>query len=426
MKMIKKLVASVLAAAVIASAAGCAAGQESSGNNKTEATSATAAAELNAKDLLDGVEAYNFQGSDTAENGDSIYNSFAVTLAQKTDKKGENTLVTPISAMYALAMAANGADGDTLSEIENTLGLETFFLNRYLYFAMEGSYPNDSAKFTIGNSAWINDSLGYKPEKQYLADVRTFFDANLYSADFDSASENIDLWLSQKSAGRITETRCAPDKNSFMTLVNSLGFEDGWKSAFDKNSTAKAQFANSDGTKKETEFMNGASDFVISSDNAEGFAKIYKGDCYAFAAIMPNEGVSVEDYLAGLTGDSLSELLKSVEKVEAAISVPKFEQSADLSLAAPLKEMGINQAFDSEKADFSKMGKADVNISLSDIVNDSFISVNEQGTNVALSGDTAGSAANSDKKITLDRPFVYVIYDLRTYIAKFVGIVKNV
>ena len=168
------IIAVFLAAATVASFAGCAKKNNQSSSSQSGNVKPVSAG--SATDLLKNAEMLNFEGTIEDTNVDPLYTDFAVRLAQNTNKDGENFYISPISVVYGLTLAANGAHGDTLTQFEKTLGGSTYTLNRYFYFAMEGEYQNDSAKFNIGNSLWINSMTGYKPDKKYLNDVRTFFD----------------------------------------------------------------------------------------------------------------------------------------------------------------------------------------------------------------------------------------------------------
>ena len=57
---------------------------------------------------------------------------FAIRLFQESEESGENTLVSPLSVLCALAMTANGAEGETLEQMEHVFGIKTESLNLYL------------------------------------------------------------------------------------------------------------------------------------------------------------------------------------------------------------------------------------------------------------------------------------------------------
>ena len=82
---------------------------------------------------------------------------FGSELLQNTWEKGENIMVSPISVYNVLAMAANGAKGETLAQIENAFGMSLSECNNYLA-SYNSSLPSGSKyKLSPANSIWIKE-----------------------------------------------------------------------------------------------------------------------------------------------------------------------------------------------------------------------------------------------------------------------------
>lgn len=421
-KKLSGITAVLLAALTVISAAGCA---KSSNQSSTQQSSGTSfSSDSDTKDLLDGVALdENINGQIDDAKVDPLYTDFAVKLAQNADKAGENLLISPISAAYGLTLIANGAHGDTLTEFENTLGGSTYTMNRYFYFAMEAQYANDDSKFTIGNSLWINNDQGYDPDKEYLTEVRTFFDASLFLADFSKAQGNVNTWLKDKKM--TFGTNHLFSENDSLYSVNSLDYMAKWKTPFNAEKTKKDKFTGIDGAQSEVEFFSGTAERMLKDDKAQGFAKSFDAENFAMAVIMPNEGVSVEDYLKSMTCESLIKLFTGAEEKNVGVTMPKLEQSSDLDLKEAITAMGIKSAFDSEKADFSVMGKADKNLYLSGFVADTEIRMSETALNSSINTSKKSTEIKTDTQINVNRPFIYMIYDLKTNIPKYIGAYKG-
>ena len=419
-KRISGVLALVLAATLVLSITGC--GKKNSNNQSSEQQSNYHNSDIEAKDLLYNLEMIDFQGMVENKDVDPVYTDFAVKLAQNADKKDENLLVSPMSVMYGLMMPANGAKGDTLAQFEKALGANTYTLNRYLYFTMEGEYPKDSAKFEIGDSMWINNSIGYDGSKEYLKSMHTFFDASIFEADFNNVEKDIGLWLSDKEVSQ--NTKHIPGESDVMTSINSYMLKAPWNTALAADKT-NTKFTASNGSQSDAEFLSGNAERLLKSDKAQGFAKTFKGDHYAMAVLMPNEGVSVEDYLKSLTGKSLTSLLSSAQKKNVSISIPKITRICDISVKEPLQAMGVKDAFDSSKADFSAMGKSKEDLVLSDVVADTEMTIDANGVNSSVANASKSNVKKADASITVNRPFVYLVYDLEQNIPKFIGTYKK-
>lgn len=160
--------------------------------------------------------------------------------------------------------------------------------------------------------------------------------------------------------------------------------------------------------------------------------KYYKGGKYAFVALLPSEGVSVSEYIASLDGEKLTEMLENPKYYTVFASIPKFETGYDCEMSKILAEMGMPDAFDSGKADFTGLGASSSgNIFIGRVLHKTFISVAEKGTKagavtaVEMKDESCGFEGEV-KKVYLDRPFVYMLVDCENNIPFFIGTMMDV
>ena len=115
----------------------------------------------------------------------------------------------------------------------------------------------------------------------------------------------------------------------------------------------------------------------------------------------------------------------------------EFESSLDdelvLGLADSLEAMGMSDAFDDERADFSGMdgqcceARGDICFLISDVLHKAFVSVDEAGTEASAAtavivGVTRAVEVGPEPiQVTVDRPFVFLIRDRTTGTLLFVG-----
>lgn len=164
------------------------------------------------------------------------------------------------------------------------------------------------------------------------------------------------------------------------------------------------------------------------------FSAIFCYDGYAFVAMLPNEGITVSQYVDSLTGEHLRELLNNPQDLTVFASIPKFETEYDIEMSKVLQEMGMTDAFDWQVADFSRLGTYNVdgmNICINRVLHKTFISVSEQGTRAgaatAVEMVAEGAAEIIEyKEVVLDRPFVYMLIDCETNLPFFIGTMMNV
>ena len=386
--------------------AGCAG---SSNLTATELTAGTSPASSGSLEVGEGSDTYDFALG---------------LLRESADEK--NTLVSPLSVLSALAMAESGASGETLAQVEQATGMGADELTDMLqaYGALAGDGPLRTA-----NSVWLRDSDGLSVEDDFLATCGGRLGAQVFSAPFDDSTvADVNAWVSEKTDEMIPQMLSQISDSAQVLLVNALAFDGGWEDPFDSALVSPDTFTCEDGTEQDVTMMHSAEDSYLESELATGFVKPYEGYDYAFVGLLPAEGVSVEELLASLDGDALEELLTPVAGAAAEIGLPKFTSSYEAELTDALRSLGMTDAFDATRADFSRMGTSEQGpLYVGSVLHKTFVDVNEEGTRaaaattVSMDGAAAPGGPVEYHEVILDRPFVYLIVDLRCDLPVFIG-----
>ncbi len=326
-------------------------------------------------------------------------------------------------------MVANGADGNTLKEFEDTFGLSVASSNEYLRY-LNDCIIGDSKSLKIANSIWFANREDFTVNQNFLQTNADNHKAEIYSAPFNQDTvDEINDWVKTNTNKMIPSIiDDLPDK-SVMCLVNALAFEAEWADVYEDTQVHDNYFYANDGRSQNVEFMYNDEYKYLQDENSTGFIKYYAGEKYAFVAILPNEDVKIDDYIASMSGKKIANLLANVQDEKVKTSIPKFEYEYSTRLNDTLKTMGIKDAFDYKNADFSGIGTFESgNIYIGDVIHKTYIQVAEQGTRagaataVALSGS---SIPQKELEVYLDRPFVYMIVDCEYNTPFFIGSVKQ-
>ena len=346
----------------------------------------------------------------------------------------DKPLVSPLSVLSALAMTANGAKGETLSEMEAVLGLPVGELNASFRNLLNRTDPEDGEpRFHLANSIWFTDDERFTVNRDFLQANADFYNAGIYRAPFDDGTlKDINNWVKDNTDGMIPEILDQIPESAVMFLVNALAFDGEWEEVYHDYQVRSDYFTREDGTKQTADFMRSAEYLYLEDgDKAVGFIKPYKGGKYAFAALLPKEGTTVADYAASLDGERLTKILSSAEQTLVEAALPKFEAEYGAELSETLKAMGMPTAFDSSRADFSGLGTStEGNIFIGRVLHKTFISVHERGTKagaatVVAMTDGAAAPGPEPKRVTLDRPFIYMLIDRETNQPFFIGALTN-
>ena len=359
-----------------------------------------------------------------AENG----NEFAIDAFKAANHTSDNTLICPYSSQLSLAMLANGAKGETLSEIVNALHIGTASvndLNEFYKTVSAGLTTADNkVNLKLANAIWTANTV--TPHTSYIDALETNYSAKAASIDFGSpnALATINKWVSNATVGKINNLFKQIDPTSSMCIVNAMVFEGKWAKRFETKATQNATFKNWKNEQEQCLMMSGTFDAGIASlDDADMLELDYGNGSFVMDIILPKDGNKINDFVACLTTEHIDSYVSAVKPTGSVIvQMPKFEAKYDLNLIELLQSIGIKKIFGD--ADFS--GIANKKMTVTQYVQQSWIKVDEEGTKVSTStGVVTGDVAYIGGKFTVDSPFVYMIRERSTGVILAMGKVQT-
>lgn len=389
----------------------------------------------NAQQLSGTVQPADISIEDVALKGESSSpTDFAVRLFRECTDGEENTLISPVSVLFALAMTANGAKGETLAQMERTLGMSVSELNSYLHAYKEALPEGERYKLSIANSVWFTDDERFTVNSEFLQTNADYYGADVYRAPFDDTTlRDINTWVENKTDGMVKDILDKIPEDAVMYLVNALAFDAEWNKMYEEYQIRDGEFTAQDGSKRKVEMMHGSENRYLEDEGAKGFMKDYALGKYTFVALLPNEGTTVQEYISGLTGERLAAMLQNPQGATVYTTMPKFECEYDVEMTDVLMRMGMTDAFDGKTADFSGLGTSvRGNIFINRVIHKTYIAVDGRGTKagaatvVEMTDGCAMLDPEEPKEVVLDRPFVYMIVDREAMLPLFVGAMMDV
>lgn len=342
---------------------------------------------------------------------------------------GKNLLLSPLSLSEVLAMLANGANGDTHSEILNTLGFTGNSMeevNAYLKTLHSGLLAADPrTKLALANSVWIADEVTVK--NTFTEALKVNYDAEVNVLPFDDKMVGkVNDWCTRKTYGKITKFLDEVPRAE-MILLNALYFKGSWKEKFNKNKTAEKVFYREGGFTMKADFMRGTFETHCYSDKEEPFKVLrlpYGNNAFSMIIALPDEGLNVDEFAQSITAEEWQRWINGMKEYsEVYVEMPKFKQEFDFNLKETLKAMGINEIF-AATADFSGISD-DNGLYVDEIKQKTYIEVNEDGSTVAavtgMSGCTSPGFDEERPKFIINRPFIYAIQERSSGAILFVG-----
>ena len=350
----------------------------------------------------------------------------------KENWKGENLLVSPLSVLCALGLTANGAKGETLEQMETVLGLPAERLNAALA-AWAAELPKEKdCRLDLANSLWVRNDGSFRANEDFLKTAVSWYGAEVFASPFDSAAvREINGWVEKNTHGMIPEILNEIRKETMMVLVNALALEAEWAEIYTDSQVWENQiFTTGAGVEQPVTLMYSSEFRYLRDEGAQGFLKFYKGGRWAFAALLPDEGVRLEDYLASLTGERLHEVLGNAEETLVYAAIPKFKGEYAAELNESLKAMGMTDAFEAGLADLSGLGVSEQGpLFISQVLHKTYIEVDERGTKAgaatAVTAVSGSAMPGTVPEVYLDRPFLYMLVDTGTNLPAFIGAVTD-
>ncbi len=340
-------------------------------------------------------------------------------------------------------MTYAGARGQTESQMANALRfalpqnqLHPAFDQLDLNLEQEGksaSKEEQPLQLDIANGIWAQQDHPF--QQAYLDLIAQNYGAGIHLADFvknaESIRQEINGWVGDRTNNKIQNLipQGALDALTRMVLANAIYFKADWQEPFDPNSTHDAPFHLLDGSQVQVKMMSNTLHGVpyASGNGYQAIELAYQGGNAAMDIIVPDEG-KFNDFESSLDSQKLDEILNQLQPSDVDLGLPKFTYSSEFGLADTLKSLGMADAFDGSKADFSGMDGAR-DLFIGDVIHKAFVAVDEKGTEAAAATVVIMRVASAllppPVQLTVDRPFIFIIRDLKSGQILFIGRVVN-
>jgi serpin B len=351
---------------------------------------------------------------------------------------GGNAAVSPLSLRLALAMAYAGARGDTAAQMAEVLrydlpddslhaafnALDQALEARNQTLTVDGGAER-RIEIAVSNALW--GQAGVEVEAAFLDTLAAAYGAGMRLVDFAAAAEaaraTINAWVAGETNDRIPELipQGALTPETLLVLTNTVYLDADWALPFPSEATADGPFTRRDGSQVTVPLMH----LQLSAGYAagEGWQAVdlgYVGGEVAMLFVVPDAGRF--DEVAGASGTLFGEARGALADTEIQLALPRFEFRTQASLPDTLRALGMTDAFDPSRADFS--GITAGTLFISDVIHEVFVSVNEAGTEAAAATAVImgrGAAPRDQVELTVDRPFLFWLYDRATGSVLFMG-----
>ena len=344
-----------------------------------------------------------------------------------------NLFFSPHSLSTALAMTYGGARGETEKQMAQALHFNLPQDRLHSSFAaldtvLHNVQKQGKVRLSIANSLWPQQDHPFRPE--YLALCQRDYGVAITPVDYvaaaDEARGKINAWVEDQTQKKITDL-IVPGLLTPLTrlvLANAIYFKGSWASRFQAPLTQDEPFHLSADKVAAAPLMRqkgkfGCADF----DDLQVLELPYAGGDLSMLVLLPHRVDGLAELEAKLTVETLAEWMKDLREREVEVLLPRFKTTSEFSLKDALTALGMRDAFDVLKADFSGMdGRHWLFISAA--VHKAFVDVNEEGTEAAAATGVAiamRSVQLHSEVFRADHPFLYLIRENHTGSVLFLG-----
>ena len=345
----------------------------------------------------------------------------------------ENLMISPVSVAVALGMTYNGAMGDTKSAFEETLRFSGYSreeintIHQALIIHLLQADPK--VIMEIANSIWYRQ--GFDVLQSFIDTNKFYYNADVLGLNFnDPASKDvINDWCAEKTHDKIQNVLDAIPSDAVMYLINAIYFNGTWTYKFDETKSYTGSFKKEDGTQINADYMKLQTDIsYLSSDLFTAVDLPYGNKNFSMSILLPKNDKNVNDIVEQLSSENFAKWNSDFTTKEVILTLPKFNFGYKELLNNPLMNMGLGIAF-SDMADFTGINP-DGNLMISRVIHQSFIDVNEKGTEAATVTvvemvNTSAGPGDDIIHFTADHPFVFVIREKTSNAILFIGKVGN-
>jgi serpin B len=356
-------------------------------------------------------------------------NHFGFDLFRAAADPKHNSAMSPNSIAAVLGMIAAGANGPTQQQLLDALHVHgtqaTQVSEAFGSLVRELQTRNrEGMRFTEADRAWVDKEL--KLLASYTDTLTRHYDAPFGTLDFgdrEGSAAAINTWVAEQTHGKITKL-VTPDALDLAQLVltNAVYLDAKWEHPFEHFDTMPRPFHRGDGSTVSVPTMKQRQEFASASGAGwRAIALPYKGGKVEMDVIVPDDLAAFEGTLGGAQLDTI---VHSLQPREVDLLLPKFSlRSRYENLADAMARLGVTDAFDHERADFSGM-TGDHSLWLGAVVHEAYVAVDEAGTVAAAATGGVMRAVSMPApapEFRVDKPFVFMVRDTVTGAVLFEG-----
>ncbi|XP_055351214.1 leukocyte elastase inhibitor-like [Paramacrobiotus metropolitanus] len=356
-------------------------------------------------------------------------------------------MVSPLSILYCSMLLYLGAGGSTKTNLESSFHLDSAFYsdqsaalsafaNGLSYFQnATGNTPDDFLIMSLVNEIFVSNVVSLKPDYQKsVSQLQSIAQTKDFVNNPEQARQDINADVAKNTAYTIQNLlpQGTITPQTVLVLVNTLYFKSTWTNKFTESSTAKAPFTMLNGNAVQVDMMHQTSSLRYVEDDQLDIQCVelpFYSQNASMLILLPRKAAGLRNLEKALTQQSLQALSQKASLTRVDLSLPKFTFSSNYNLIPMLQKIGVSDALDKLKANFTAMVTGNQQLYVSDGVHQTFISVDEKGTEASAATAIVITAlsiqAGTPVVFKADHPFLFLIRNNPSKAIMFIGRVES-
>jgi serpin B len=358
--------------------------------------------------------------------------AFAIDLYKRLQKTKGNLFFSPYSISVALAMTYAGALGETKQQMAQALHFSAGQQLHPVFSSLESELKTAQSDGILLRSAnSLYPQTKYPFLEAFLGLVKEHYGADITSVDYENNLEearvSINNWVTERTEEKIRDLIPSGMINALtrLVLVNAIYFKGNWASQFDPKYTKVSPFWVTPDREIQVSMMQKEETFGYYEDeNVKVLELPYIGDRLSMLILLPQQMDGLTELESSLTQESLALWTRYLHRAKVQVYLPRFKINCPINLNGNLKAMGMRDAFDDSKANFSGMDGRENWLFIGEVIHQAFIDVNEEGSEAAAATAVvmkSRSLPTPSIVFQANHPFVFLIQDKYTGTVLFLG-----
>nr|XP_015838238.1 PREDICTED: leukocyte elastase inhibitor isoform X1 [Tribolium castaneum] len=342
---------------------------------------------------------------------------FSATLYKELGKDCHNFVISPLLVETAFAALYLGSSGKTAEEIRTVFHLPPKTGIEHKYKTLIPQLTNPGYTLNIANRVSLAQKYKFVPT--WETQIKNIFEVCADLLDMtnkNAAAEKVNKWFRDKTNNKIDKMVSADALTSetALLLLSSLYFQGNWDQQFSVSSTRKQTFYNHGKQQVSVDMMfasarsvnYGKSDLL----NAQFLEIAFEKHHASMVVVLP-------DQLDGIyqLETKINEIFNFRDFCPETVNIwlPKFRMDSTFNIDKILQQLGVKDAFDETKAQFSgTVSCADCHSPyIGKVTQKTYLQINERGVEAAAGQvvHVRVPLSGGRKQFKADHPFLFYI-----------------